>query len=269
MNRKKIFRWLKVIIIVYCIIGIALYYLQEKFLFHPVALDKNYSYQFNMPFKEITLDLDANTQYNMVVFLPKNDSVVKGAVLYFHGNKENINRYAKFANNFTKNGYEVWMVDYPTFGKTNGKLTEENLYSQALEVYKMANAKFGKDSIIIYGKSLGTGIATQLASIRNCKRIILETPYYSMTSLAQRYCFIYPVKPMLKYKLPSNAYIKKITDPISIFQGTNDGVVPYSNAYKLNNLLKKNDEFITIEKGTHNNLNDFTLYHTKLDSLLK
>ncbi len=66
--------------------------------------------------------------------------------------------------NFTSHGYEVWITDYPGYGKTTGKLTEENLYMQAKEVYKLANSKFGKDNIIVYGKSLGSGIASYLAS---------------------------------------------------------------------------------------------------------
>ena len=73
----------------------------------------------------------------MIKFFPA-DSVRKGVVVYYHGNKENIERYAKFANNFTKHGYEVWMEDYPGFGKTTGERTEKKMYEQALQVQKMA-----------------------------------------------------------------------------------------------------------------------------------
>jgi alpha-beta hydrolase superfamily lysophospholipase len=68
-------------------------------------------------------------------------------VIYFHGNKENINRYAKFATNFTKQGYEVWMEDYPGFGKSVGNRNEKVLYQQAEQVYKLAASKYKKDSI--------------------------------------------------------------------------------------------------------------------------
>ena len=111
----------------------------------------------------MNIPLNAKDNLNIVQFFTK-DSMPKGVVLYFHGNRDNVNRYARYAANFTKHGYEIWMTDYPGYGKTTGKLTEEKLYIQAKEVYKLANSKFGKDSIIVYGKSLGSGIASYLAS---------------------------------------------------------------------------------------------------------
>ncbi len=267
MNRKIIFRWLKIIIIIYSVIGIALYYLQEKFLFHPEKLSNAYVYHFTIPFEEVNIPMNETDTVNMIKFFPA-DSVRRGVVVYFHGNMENIERYAKFANNFTKHGYEVWMGDYPGFGKTTGKRTEKKMYEQALQIQKMAAAKYGKDSIIIYGKSLGTGIAAYTASRSNNKRLMLETPYYSIPSLFSCYAPIYPNSKMITYKIPTNEFLSDVNYPITIFHGTNDGVIPYRNAARLKKILKPTDEFITIEKGTHHNLNDFDLFKQKLDSLL-
>ncbi len=268
MNRKRIFSWLKIIIIIYCGIGIVLYYIQEKFLFHPEKLSQAYVYHFNVPFEEVNLVINETDTVNMIKFLPS-DSVRRGVVVYYHGNKQNIERYAKFANNFTQLGYEVWMEDYPGFGKTSGERTEKKMYEQALQVQKMAASQFGKDSIIIYGKSLGTGIASYVAAESNNKQLILETPYYSIPSLFSYYAPIYPTSKMSTYKLPVNEYLKEVNYPITIFHGTDDGVIPLSNAAKLKKVLKPGDEFVTIEKGTHHNLNDFDLVKQKLDSLLK
>jgi pimeloyl-ACP methyl ester carboxylesterase len=74
---------------------------------------------------------------------------------------------------------------------------------------------------------------------------------------------------MSKYKIPTYQYLEEVKAPIVIFHGTNDGVIPYRCANKLKVVLKPTDQFITIEKGSHNDLNDFPLYHQKLDSLLK
>lgn len=264
--RKKIIAWGKLVIIIYCSVGIALYYLQEKFMFHPDPLPHDYVFNFNVPFREINIPLNSRDTLNMVQFFP--GGMVKGVALYFHGNRGNINRYAKYAENFTKNGYEVWMADYPGYGKTTGKLSEENLYKQAMEVYKLANSKFNKDSIIIYGKSLGSGIAAWLASKKSCKRLILETPYYSMPDLLSHYAPIYPTSAMAHFKLPTFKYLREVKVPVTIFHGNDDGVIPYSNGYKLTKKFKPGDEFVTIDKGGHNNLNDFSLFHQKLDSLL-
>ena len=267
MKRKIIFRWLKIIIILYCSIGIILYYLQQKFLFHPEKLSNAYVYDFKVPFEEVNIPFNATDTINMIKFFPA-DSVRRGVVLYFHGNKDNVERYAKFAGNFTKHGYEVWMEDYPGFGKSVGERTEKKMYMQALQIQKMALSKYGKDSIILYGKSFGTGIAAYTASASNCKMLILETPYYSIPSLFSCYAPIYPTASMSDYKIPTNEFLEDVKFPVTIFHGTDDGVIPYRCAAKLKKVLKPTDEFITIEKGTHNNLNDFPKFKQKLDSLL-
>ncbi len=265
---KKQFRWIKIIVAIYALTGIACYYLQEKIIFHPWKIPVGQAFNFKEPFVETNLSLDEMTDYNLVQFKTK-DTVTKGVVLYFHGNKGNINRYAKFAKNFTRNGYEVWMIDYPTFGKSTGILSETNLQEMALQLYKLARVRYQPQQIILYGKSLGTGIAAQLASIRDCQQLILETPYNSLVSLVNHYAFIYPVASMLKYKLLTNTYLQKVTAPICIFHGTDDALIPLSNAEKLKKLLKPTDQFMILEKGTHHNLNDFPQMQKTLDSLLQ
>ena len=267
MNRKKIFRWLKIIVLLYCLIGIALFYLQERFLFHPEKFSNAYVYHFNVPFEEINIPFNRTDTINMIKFFPV-DSVRRGVVLYYHGNKENIERYAKFANSFTKHGYEVWMEDYPGFGKSTGERTEKKMLEQGLQIRKMAASKYGADSIIIYGKSFGTGIAAYVASETNNKRLMLETPYYSIPSLFSCYAPIYPTGRMSIYKIPTNEFLADVKYPVSIFHGNDDGVIPYRNAARLKAVLKPTDEFITVEKGTHHNLATFDVYKNKLDSLL-
>lgn len=269
INKKKIFRVLKVLLLVYALLGIVLYYVQESILFHSVPIEATEKFQFNVPHNELNIPYDDNTNINLVEFLPADSTSIKGIVIYFHGNKTNINRYAKFATNFTKEGYVVLMPDYPGFGKSTGKISEELLYKIGLQVYQLAKSKFNTDSIIIYGKSLGTGIASYVASRKNCKQLILETPYYSMISLWNNYAFMYPLNKMLQYKLPSHEYVKKVIAPITIFQGTKDWVVPYSNAIKLKTELKPSDHFITILNAHHNNIPEFSIYQQELSKLLQ
>jgi len=264
---RKIYRFTIVFTLIYCSIGIALYHLQERLLFHPKALPQDFQFKFDTPFKEVNIPMNETDTLNLIQFFPS-DSVPKGVVIYFHGNKGNVTRFAQYAPNFTKHGYEVWMPDYPTYGKTTGKLTEENMYSQATEVYKLAHSKFSGDSIIVYGKSLGSGVASHIAANHDCARLILETPFYGITDLFSHYAPIFPVSRMSHFKFPVGENLKEVKAPVTIFHGTNDNVIPYNGASKLKKVLKPGDEFITIENGTHNNLNDSPLFHSKLDSLL-
>jgi uncharacterized protein len=267
-RRRRWSRWAKVIILVYCGAGIVLYYLQDALLFHPVVVDRHAHYDFGKPYTEINIPYDSGININIIQFKTA-DSLSRGVVLYFHGNRKNIGWYAPYASNFTAKGYEVWMMDYPGFGKSTGELTEKRLYSFALLFYKLARTRYRPSQIIIYGKSLGTGIAAQLASVRDCRRLILECPYFSMISVARHYLPIYPVSAMFHYRFPTNEFLTEVTAPLTIFHGTSDGLIPYSNAERLKPLLKPGDEFITIEGGSHNDLNDFPLFHQRLDSVLE
>jgi pimeloyl-ACP methyl ester carboxylesterase len=264
---QRIWNIMKWGILGYFLLGAAFYFLQDYILFHPEPLQKNNKYGFSFPYLEINIPYDHQTNLNIIEF--KTDhAVVRGIVLYFHGNKKNIGWYAKYAPVFTSKGYELWMMDYPGYGKSTGKFTEGRLYDFSLQLYKLARTRFEPNHIIIYGKSLGTGIASQLASVRDCKRLILETPYYSLETLVGHFLPFFPISLLLQCQLSNYEYLPQVTAPVSIFHGTSDWLVPYSNAQKLKPLLKLGDEFITIDKGGHNDLDGFEVFRNKLDSLL-
>ncbi len=266
---EKLKNIIGIIIIIYLVTGGALYFFQYKLIFRPGPLPTGYQFAFNRPFKEFNIPINEKDTVNAVLFQTRHDSAAKGMVIYFHGNQENINHYAKYASNFTRNGYEVLMMDYRGYGKSRGVNTERSLYSDALSLYELARNYFPPDNIVVYGKSLGTAIAAELASVRDCRYLVLETPYYSFTSLVRRYVPVYPVDWMLNYPFPTYRFLQKVTAPVIIFHGTKDGVIPYRNAARLKPYLKSGDEFITISGGSHNDLNDYPLFHQKLDSLLQ
>lgn len=262
---------MKVLVLLYCVVGIAWYYGQDKLMLHPTVADSKTIYSFSQPFTELNLNYDEHTNINIVEFSaagrPK-DSTAKGVVLYFHGNGGSIPDYAGLAKDFTSKGYECWLMDYPGFGKSTGEFSEKRVNTLSLVFYKLARSRWKPSQIILYGQSLGTGVAAQLASVRDCKRLILQSPYYSMTSLFRRYLFLYPVGMMLHNQFPTYNYLPAVTAPITIFSGSEDETVPYHNSERLKPLLKTGDEFVTIIGGKHKDLPGFPVYQQKLDSLL-
>ena len=148
INWKK---WFWTALVIYLIGGMALYFLQDAVLFHPVTLNRQYRYNFPQPHKDISIPVNQEDTISLVDF-SSTDTVTRGVVLYFHGNKRNISWYAKYIPYFTRHGYQVLMIDYPGFGKSTGKLNEQKLYDWALQVYRLAIKRFAADSIIIYGK---------------------------------------------------------------------------------------------------------------------
>lgn len=267
-NRRKLKKWFKLALIIYVLLGLLLYFFQEKFLFHATTLKADHKFSFDQPFEEINIPVSPEKDINIIRFTVP-DSLRRGVVLYLHGNRRNVERYAPFARFFTRHRYEVWMPDYPGFGKTTGPRSEETMNADVTEVYKMIRARFTPEQIIIYGKSLGTGPATYLASRIDCSRLILETPYTSIPDLFGHYAFLYPTSWMSKYQFPSIDRMATVKAPVSIFHGTSDGVIPYKQAVRLQRKAGAKAQLITIEGGEHNNLADYPLYQSSLDSLLK
>jgi uncharacterized protein len=265
MNRKLLLRILKLALLVYAIGGIVIYYFQGRIFYHPEKLPSSYTYTFDQSFKEVNIPYSKSSTINVIQFATQEKP--KGVVLYFHGNRQNIAHYAAYAKNFTAYGYEVWMFDYPGFGKSTGDFTEQMIYNWSLVVYKLARASYEPSQIIIYGKSLGTGFATQLASIRDCKYLLLETPYFSLPYLLHQYLPVYP-KSILKMQVPTNEYIREVTAPVTVFQGTDDWTVTPRNSEKLRPLLKPTDTIIMIKNGSHNDLPTFDGYKQALNRLL-
>jgi uncharacterized protein len=266
--KKKFKRIVLVIVIVYFTIGALLYLTQELFFFHPTPLPENYPYPFKQSFKEVNVKLP-NGNLNFVKFFPPSDVPVVGAVLYFHGNMTNISRYAANTEIFTKKGFVVFMPDYPGFGKTTGTRTEQRMLSDAQLVYDSVAKEFSKNQIIVYGKSMGTGVATVIAGQNNCKLLVLETPYKSLPALAAYYTKVYPTNFMINYKLNTFKNIEAVKCPIVAFHGVKDEIIPYHLAQAISTKFKPTDVFITINEGKHNNLTSFSAYTITIDSLLK
>ena len=266
--KRIIIRALKVLVFIYALGGILLWHFQEKLLLHPRSLPASFIYDFQLPHRELVIPVNDNDTLNIIQFLASSSAKRKGAVLFFHGNRDHVKRYERYATPLTQKGYDVWMSDYPGFGKTTGRFTEQRVYQDARIVYQLAEKEFAADSIVIYGKSLGTGIAAELASVKKCKRLILETPYYSIPQLAWDHFPVYPTERMSRYRFPLYEYLSYVQSPVTIFHGTDDGVIPYKHASRLKQVLKSKDEFVTIPDAIHNNLLDFELFTKRLNDLL-
>lgn len=263
-NRKKAWSIFRILLTAYVIIGILLFFFQDLFLFHPIKLSKTHSFLFNIPFNEINLEVDGKRNLNIIQFSTAKKR--KGIVLYFHGNMRNIERYAHFAPFFTRNGWDIWMIDYPGFGKTTGRRTEKRINEDALRFYNLAVEQEDPEEIIIYGKSLGTGVASYLASTKKSKQLILETPYYSMKTLTNHYAPIYPSF-LTKYSFPTYKYLKTVKVPITIMHGLKDEIIPYNHSERLK-IENRSIRLLTVPKGKHNTLYKFPEVPALLDSLL-
>ena len=266
-RNRKFKKTVFIVLGLYVMLGTTLYFIQEKILFLPTFLEQDYVYEFSENFEEVFLKTKDEAFINAIHFKVPNP---KGVILYFHGNAGDLSRWGLIAEYFVQQQYDVFIMDYRTYGKSTGALSEQALYDDAQLCYDYLLEQYSDQDIILYGRSLGTGIATYVASHNNPKKLILETPYYSMLDVAQHRFPMFPLKHLLKYQLPTFEFIKKVTCPIIIFHGTDDNVVPFKSGKKLlDELPKSQAQFIQIDGGNHNNLIEFDAYRSGIETILK
>jgi hypothetical protein len=251
-------------------LGCGLFYIkQENIIFYPEALPQDFKYGFPFRFEEITLPVDG-AAINALLFKADNP---KGVILYFHGNAGSLEGWGDIAPEFTSRGYDILIPDYRGFGKSTGKIkNEEMLHRDAASAYNYLKERYPENKIIIYGRSIGTGIAVFLAKSIKPRSIILETPFFNLLDTAK---YHHPYMPkalltlVLRYPMRTDLWISDVSCPIYIFHGTKDEIVPYNSSERLFSLIKTEKKLVTIPGGGHNNLSDFSLYHEQLDLILK
>jgi len=242
-----------------------MYLLQDSFIFFPTQLSQYYEFKYFENTEERFYDIDANTRVHALYFKVNQP---KGVVLFFHGNARSLDDWGFVATDFTQHGYEVLIPDYRTYGKSIGKLSEKALHEDALLMYNDLRKQYDESKIIVFGRSLGTGIATELANKMNPKMLILETPYLSLPKMASRKMPFLPVSLLMKYTLDNEYKITQVDCPIHIFHGTDDLLVPYEHGLALAKIIGIPNVLTTIEGGGHNNLSEFEEYREKLADLL-
>lgn len=179
----------------------------------------------------------------------------KPVLIYFHGNGGNIGYRAPRLSQFTSVGLGVLMPEYRGYGGNAGQPTEEGLYADAVAAMEFLKAEgLGPERIIVYGESLGTGVATRIASERQVAALVLEAPYTSITAMAgQQFSFL-PVSLLLKDRYDSLSRIAQVRAPILIFRGEHDEIVPPALGRELFDAAKEPKEFWSVPEAGHNDL---------------
>ncbi len=263
---KRLKKILLLIGILYIGIAALAYFNQEKLVFMPSKMPMNHVYDFCQPFEEFWLNAPDGGKINAIHI--KNNST-KGVVLYFHGNAGNLSHLGHVANMISKKEYDIIMIDYRTFGKSSGTLTEEAIYADSDLVYTYALDNYSEDKIVVYGRSFGTGVASALASKNKPCKLILESPFYSAVSLGKHRFPFLPIDWLSKFRFPSNEYVKNLSCPVYIFHGKEDRVIPFSSSKKLYEEINgTNKMFFAIENAGHNYLQDYETFKQGLSNAL-
>lgn len=245
------------IIVAYMSMVVSLYIFQRKIMYVPhKEISTPETYGLNA--REISLQAEDGTNiYGW--FIPPNLKKGEKAeiLLYFHGNAGNISHRAGKINNFAKNGRGVFIVSYRGYGKSEGSPTEAGLYEDGRAAIKWLNEQgYKNEQIILYGESLGTGVATEMAyEFNNFKALILEAPYISIAQIAQELYPFIPAKILTKDKFDNLKKIDQIKIPILFFHGRKDNVVPFAHGVAVYEKAIAPKEAIYFDDVGHNDFN--------------
>ena len=228
---------LLILISIYLFILISTYLFQRNLLYHPT--ENNYSGdKLIVSVEKIKIKTRSNIEL-LSWYHKKNINDYK-TILFLHGNAGSLENRIHKINNFKDLNVNFLLLAWRGFSGNKGSPTEQNLYEDAWSAIKWLKSEGIKESnIIIYGESLGTGVATEIAQNKNLAGVILESPFTSMIDAGKTKYPYLPVKFLLKDKYESNKKIQNIKTPILIMHGKVDNIVPFYMGEKMYDLANE------------------------------
>ena len=229
MNKLIIF--FQILFLVYFLVLAYLYFFQRNLMYHPD--ENNYS---NDELKVSVEKIKIKTKDNIELLGWYHEKNLKDfkTLLFFHGNAGSLENRIHKLNKFNDMNINFLIIAWRGFSGNKGKPSEKGLYEDGQSAIQwLLDKGLKEEDIIIYGESLGTGVATHLAQNKNFAGVILETPFTSMVDAAKTFYPYIPVNFLLKDKFKSNAKIQNINSPVLIMHGEADQIVPFAMGKKI------------------------------------
>jgi len=242
------------LVIAYLLCGLLMTLFQRHLLYFPTLPQAHYYDTLNLTNQQTTLNII------------RLNSGQENALIYFGGNAESVVFNAPYyQQNFPH--YTIYLVNYRGYDKSEGKPSEKALYEDALHLYDRIQPHHAHVSVI--GRSLGSGVATFLATQRAIRRMILVTPYDSVMSLAKANYPMYPIDWMLSQRFDSLSRVPQIKIPSLIVMAEHDSVIPQAHSINLINAFSPHSpRVVTIANSNHDDLIHRASYHTALQQFL-
>ncbi len=175
--------------------------------------------------------------------------------LWFHGNAGNISdRLENLRLLHDELGVSIFLIDYRGYGRSEGSPSEEGTYrdAQAALAYLLSRSDVDPDRIVYFGRSLGAGVAVELATRRPPYALILESPVPSIPEMARYHYRFLPIGWLIRTKYDSLSKIGDVRVPLLVLHGDRDEVVPFKGGRKLFEAASEPKQFYTIEDAGHN-----------------
>ena len=236
-------------IIIYTFVVIFVFSSQRNLLYHP----KENNYYGDELLVDISrVKIKTKDNIDLISWYHNKNPINYKTILFLHGNAGSLENRIHKINHFKDMKVNFLIIAWRGFSGNKGKPTEKGLYEDARSAVAWLKSKNIKErNIIIYGESLGTAVAVEIAQNRNFAGIILESPFTSMTDAGKnKYPFL-PIKLLLKDKYESDKKIKNINIPILIMHGKVDKIVPFNMGRKMYELANKPKYFYFSDYDNH------------------
>ncbi|MCP4330742.1 MAG: alpha/beta hydrolase [Alphaproteobacteria bacterium] len=242
-------------LVVYVVVGTALYLLQRKFIYVPSTGEPSRAEFGATDMEEVAYRTeDGIDLYGW--FKPPADRDAP-VIVFFHGNAGHIGHRAAKVRPFIDAEYGVFLAEYRGYGGNGGAPSEEGLYADARAALDLLAATgFEAESVILYGESLGSAVAVQMAIERQARALVLEAPFSSLVGVARKRFPIYPTDWLVADRFDSASKIGRLEVPILIFHGEHDSVVPVELGRRLFEAAQEPKEGVFIKQADHNDLYD-------------
>lgn len=235
----------------------ALYALQERVIFPATPLPADHRFVFGgQPFEELAIQVPGATLDALHFTQPK----PRGLVFFIHGNGGNLATWTTGIEFYRRVEYDLFIFDYRGYGKSTGRIeSEAQLHADVRAAFDAIAPRYREKPIVVYGRSLGSGLAIELAREVSPDLLVLVTPYTSLAALGQR---AYPWAPtwLLKYPLHVEEAIQQVRSPILMFQGTEDRIIPPGQSEELKALARAPVDLVVVQGAGHNDLHRFPAY---------
>ena len=201
--------------------------------------------------EEVTLQASDGVRIMAWHVAPRDD---KPVILYFHGNGGSLRNRAERFRRLIADGIGLVALEYRGYGGLSGSPTEPGLIADAAAAYAYAAAHYQVAQIVLWGESLGSGVAVALAAEQPVGRVVLEAPFTSAVAVGARHYWFLPVRFLMKDQFRSDQRIGKITAPLLILHGLHDQIVPYAMGEQLFELANKPKHIVRFLDGGHEDL---------------
>ncbi len=236
----------------YILLLIVVFFFQRNLLYHPSVNNYLKNQNSNEPTEIEKVIITTNDKIELTGWFYKKNLDKFKTILFFHGNAGSLENRTYKLNHFKDLNVNFLIIAWRGFSGNKGKPNEKGLYEDGRSAIRWLKTKgINEKNIILYGESLGTGVAVEIAQKENYAGVILESPFTSMIDMGRKYYPFFPVRFLLKDKFESYKKIINISVPILIIHGKVDKIVPYRMGKKMYEIANEPKYFYSQEYGDH------------------